>query len=62
MLDIVKNGTLIVAEGIALPASCDLTSEPFSEGWRTVKNFQAYGLDKRLNSIGWTFLDRKSVV
>jgi hypothetical protein len=62
MLDIVKDGTLIIAEGISLPASCNLTSEPFSKGWRTVRNFEGYGLGKHLSGIGWTFFYKAAPV
>jgi hypothetical protein len=54
VLDKVKSGTLIIAEGISLPASCEATSEPFTKGWRTVTNAEGSGLDKRFSDMGWT--------
>ncbi len=62
MLDIVKDGTVIVAEGTSLPESCNVTSEPFSQGWRTVRNFESFRLDKHLSRIGWTFFYRAAPV
>jgi hypothetical protein len=62
MLDIVKDGTLIIAEGISLPESCNLTSEPFSKGWRAVRNFESFGLGKHLSRLGWTFLYKAAPV
>jgi hypothetical protein len=62
MLDIVKDGTLLVAEGTSLPEFCNLASEPFSKGWRTVRDFEGFGLDKHLSRIGWTFFYRAAPV
>lgn len=53
-LEHVNNGTLIIAEGVSLPASCDVKSEPFSQGWRAVTNLEGRGLDRRFSAIGWT--------
>lgn len=58
MLDRVKNGTLIIAEGASLPASCNVRSEPFSKGWRAITNLDGRGLDKRFNDIGWTVFQK----
>jgi hypothetical protein len=50
----IKNGTLIVSEGIDLPESFNVKTRPFAEGWRAVTNLWSGGLDKRFSDIGWT--------
>lgn len=49
-----KNGTLIIEEGLALPSNCDLKTLPFCAGWKTITNIQADGADKRFSAMGWT--------
>src|SRR5260370_7429271 len=51
----IKNGTIMIEEGITLPESFNLESEPYSKGWRVVTNFEGHRLDKYLRKIGWTF-------
>jgi hypothetical protein len=60
MLPGIKNGTLIVAEGLALPPWCDLKTRPFCTGWKTVMNMEANGADKRFSEIGWTCFQKAS--
>jgi len=50
----IKNGTLIVAEGLALPSACDLKTVSFCAGWKAIINMQADGVDKRFSAMGWT--------
>jgi hypothetical protein len=54
MLASIKNGTLIIADGLALPSACDLKTLPFCTGWRAITNMEAYGVDKRFSEMGWT--------
>jgi hypothetical protein len=61
MLEGIKNGVLIIAEGVSLPASCDIRSEPFSQGWREVTNLEGRGLDRRFNDIGWTIFQKAAL-
>jgi hypothetical protein len=51
-----KDGTLMIAEGTALPEVLNLESDPYSESWRMVTNFEGYGLDRGLRKAGWTFV------
>lgn len=60
MLPGIKNGTLIVAEGLALPPTCDLKTHPFCTGWKTVMNMEANGVDKRFSEMGWTCFQKAS--
>ena len=54
MLHTIRNGTLIIAEGLALPFGCDLKTLPFCAGCRAIINMQADGVDKRFSAMGWT--------
>ena len=55
MPDMLKNGTIMIKEGIALPDAFNLQSEPYSAGWRVVTSCEGVGLDKHLQGAGWTF-------
>ena len=61
MCDSVKTGTLIIAEGIALPMS-DAKTQSFFAGWRTVKNIETRGIDKRFSEMGWSCFAKASPV
>jgi hypothetical protein len=54
MLAGIKNGTLIIAEGLALPSAGDLKTLPFCSGWRAITNMEAHRVDKRFSELGWT--------
>jgi hypothetical protein len=54
MLHGIKNGTLIIAQGLLLPSACELKTLPLCAGWNTVTNIQAQGLDKRFSEMGWS--------
>jgi len=56
MENLVKNGTLIIAEGTTLPEALDLQSNAYGDRWRIVTNFEGYGLDRNLRQAGWTFV------
>jgi hypothetical protein len=55
----IKMGTLIIAEGISLPMS-DAKTQSFCAGWRTVKNIEARGMDKRFSEMGWSCFAKAS--
>ncbi len=55
MADKIKTGTILIEEGALLPESLRFESEPYSKGWRLVKNLDAYGLDRKIREAGWTF-------
>jgi hypothetical protein len=59
MRDNVKTGTLIIAEGISLPMS-DAKTQSFCAGWKTVKNVEARGMDKRFSEMGWSCFAKAS--
>jgi hypothetical protein len=55
MADEIKTGTILMEEGTRLPGSLRLESEPFSNGWRLVKDVDGNGLARRIHKSGWTF-------
>lgn len=55
MADNIKTGSILIEEGALLPESFWLESEPYSNGWRLVKDLDAYGLDRKIREAGWTF-------
>ena len=36
-------GTLLIEEGVVFPDSLQVESEPYSNGWRIVKELDGYG-------------------
>jgi hypothetical protein len=55
MADMIKTGTILIAEGALLPESLPLESEPYAYGWRLVKNLDSNGLDQMISRLGWNF-------
>lgn len=57
MADQIRMGTIFIEEGTPLPESLKLESEPYSNGWRSVKNLNGYGLDRKIRAVGWALFD-----
>ncbi len=55
MTDKINTGTILIKEGTVLPEGLQLESEPYSKGWRLVKNLGSSGLDRKLCEARWTF-------
>jgi hypothetical protein len=55
MADKIKTGIILIKEGAPLPESLRFESEPYSNGWRSVKHLDGYGLDRKIREAGWTF-------
>ncbi len=55
MAEKIKTGTILIEEGALLPESLRFESEPYSNGWRLVKDLDGYGLDRKIRETGWTF-------
>jgi hypothetical protein len=55
MRDKIKMGTLLIEEGLPLPNFLLIESEPYSNGWRLVKNFAGPRLERNLRNTGWNF-------
>lgn len=55
MQDTIKAGSILIKEGTLLPEAAYLESEHCVPGWRLVKNFDRYELDREIQKTGWTF-------
>jgi len=62
MADRIKTGAILIKEGALLPESLRLESEPYTKGWRLVKNLGGYELDQRISKAGWTFFSMVGAV
>jgi len=57
MADQIKVGTIFIEEGTSVPNSLKFESEPYSNGWRSVKNLNGYGLEREIRAVGWTLVN-----
>jgi hypothetical protein len=55
MPDTIKMGTILIKDGTFLPDALQFESEPCATGWRLVKNFDVYGVGRKIHEAGWTF-------
>ena len=55
MTDTINTGTILIKESTALPGGFQLESEPYTKGWRLVKNLRSSGMDRQVSEAGWTF-------
>lgn len=55
MADSIKIGTIFIEEGTPLPESLQLESEPYSREWKSIKNLNGCGLDRKIREAGWAF-------
>jgi hypothetical protein len=55
MEETINTGRILIKEGTLLPECLQLESEPYSKGWKLVKNLDARGLDRKIREAGWTF-------
>lgn len=46
-------GVMLIQEGVLLPSSLTLESSSYVNGWRVLKDFNNYGLDRRVREHGW---------
>jgi hypothetical protein len=53
MAEQIKIGTIFIEESTPLPNSLKFESEPYSNGWRSVKYLNGSEFDRRLRSVGW---------
>jgi hypothetical protein len=54
MVERIKTGTVFIKERIVLPESLRIESEPYSKGWRLVRDLDGGGLDRKAREAGWT--------
>jgi hypothetical protein len=48
-----RAGAMMVQEGLLLPKAVALQSKRYTQGWRTVKTLDSFGLDADLRAAGW---------
>jgi hypothetical protein len=53
--NVIEAGSAFIREGTQLPEALQLESEPYTVGWRLVKNLDRHGLGRKLHKAGWTF-------
>ena len=53
--DKIRPGTILIREGTALPEALPFASEPYSSGWRLVKDLDGDGLSRKIQEAGWAF-------
>ncbi len=54
-LTTIKGGSLLLAEGTALPESVSLESNPCAPEWRLLKSVDPKGLKEIIERAGWNF-------
>jgi hypothetical protein len=50
------SGMILIREGALLPPDFALESEAFLPGWRVVKNFDGYTLNRKMSQANWNFV------
>jgi hypothetical protein len=55
MAETIDTGTILFKDGTFLPDALQFDSEPCATGWRSVKDLDGYGLDRKIREAGWTF-------
>jgi hypothetical protein len=60
--DTVHAGSILIKEGTLLPEALPIESEPCVPGWRLVKDFDGYGLDRVVRHAGWNFFFLAGVI
>lgn len=55
MREIIKAGSVLFKEGTLLPNGLTFDSEPFSSGWRSIKDLDGYAIGRKIPAVGWTF-------
>jgi hypothetical protein len=55
MADEIKKGTILIEEGAVLPESLRFESQPYSNGWKLVKNLDGHELERKICDAGWNF-------
>lgn len=54
MVERIRTGTLLIKEGIILTESLRIESEPYSKGWRLIRDLDGGDLDRKTREAGWT--------
>jgi hypothetical protein len=56
MSEMNESGMILIREGALLPPDFALESEAFLPGWRVVKNFDGYTLNRKISQANWYFV------
>lgn len=48
-------GMVLIKEGTTLPQGLQVENDPYSKGWRLVRNLNSSALDRKLYDSAWTF-------
>ena len=51
-----ESNMILIRDGALLPPDFTLESEAFLPGWRMVKNFDGYTLNRKINQANWSFV------
>jgi hypothetical protein len=51
-----ESNMILIREGALLPPDFALESEAFLPGWRVVKNFDGYTLNRKIAQANWSFV------
>jgi len=52
----IKIGSILMQESTFLPYSLQFESQPYSNGWKIVRNLDGFGLEQKIRKAGWHFL------
>ena len=55
MPDTFRTGTILIKDGTLLPANLLVESEICAPSWKVVKNFDGFGLHRKINEANWNF-------
>src|SRR4051794_9927601 len=48
-------GSILLADGSAMPASVSVATDAYSPGWKTLRNVNRQTFEAAIRSAGWTF-------
>ena len=55
MRETIAAETVILKDDVHLPEDVRAETEPYTPGWKVLKNMDAYGFDRAIRAAGWTF-------
>jgi hypothetical protein len=55
MTNRIRTGTILIKDGIAMPESLAVGTEPYSAGWSSIIGSTSAQLEKAIENAGWTF-------
>jgi len=56
MTEMNESNMILIREGALLPPNFVLESDAFLPGWRVVKNFDGYTLNRKISQANWNFV------